>query len=182
MEPILDVLDSAVHWGDRINAAIALRDFPPSDAGKACLLRNVQAEDYLVRYHSASTLLAWAGVETAIEDDDELFTAAREGRGAGGVGAGRGGAGAALRLSAISRAPELRRAPRIGSTGILVAIGICSTRCYRSRCEKDLCRAPALLGDCLGVVPRSLAPSGRVAWAGVMSNDNASAATRAATP
>ncbi len=74
MQPILDVLDSSVHWGDRINAAIALRDFPPSDAGRACLLRNVQAEDYLVRYHSASTFLAWAGVETKIEDDDELFT------------------------------------------------------------------------------------------------------------
>jgi hypothetical protein len=74
MQPILNVLDSAVHWGDRIDAAIALRDFPPSDAGKECLLRNVQAEDYLVRYHSASTLLAWAGSETPIEDDDELFT------------------------------------------------------------------------------------------------------------
>ncbi len=72
MKPILDVLDSSAHWGDRIGAAIAMRDFPPNDDGRACLLRNVQAEDYLVRYHSASTLLAWAGVETAIEDDEEL--------------------------------------------------------------------------------------------------------------
>jgi hypothetical protein len=74
MQPILDVLDSALHWSDRIDAAIALRDFPPSDAGRACLLRNVQAEDYLVRYHCASTLLRWAGAGTSIEDDDELFT------------------------------------------------------------------------------------------------------------
>ena len=74
MQPILDVLDSSVHWSDRIDAAIALRDFPPSEAGKACLLRNVQAEDYLVRYHSATTLLRWAGVSTPIEDDDALFT------------------------------------------------------------------------------------------------------------
>jgi hypothetical protein len=71
---IIQVLDSAVHWGNRIDAAIALRDFPPSEAGKACLLRNVQTEDYLVRYHSSTTLRRWAGVTTAIEDDDELFT------------------------------------------------------------------------------------------------------------
>lgn len=74
VEPIIGVLDSSVHWANRIDAAIALRDFPPSEAGKACLLRNVQTEDYLVRYHSASTLLAWAGVDTKIDDDDELFS------------------------------------------------------------------------------------------------------------
>lgn len=74
MASIIEVLDSAVHWGHRIDAAIALRDFPPSEAGKACLLRNVQTEDYLVRYHSATTLLQWAGVKTEIEDDDKLFT------------------------------------------------------------------------------------------------------------
>ncbi len=74
IQPIIGVLDSSVHWSNRIDAAIALRDFPPSDAGTACLLRNVQAEDYLVRYHSASTLLRWAGVETAIDDDEHLFS------------------------------------------------------------------------------------------------------------
>lgn len=72
--PVTAVLDSSVHWGNRIDAAMALRDFPPSDTGRASLLRNVQTEDYLVRYHSATTLLQWAGVETSIEDHDELFT------------------------------------------------------------------------------------------------------------
>lgn len=72
--PVIQVLDSSVHWSNRIDAAMALRDFPPTDAGRAALLRNVQTEDYLVRYHSSSTLLRWAGVTTAIEDDDELFT------------------------------------------------------------------------------------------------------------
>ena len=70
----MQVLDSSVHWSDRIDAAMALRDFPPSDTGRASLLRNVQTEDYLVRYHSATTLREWAGVEVPIEDDDELFT------------------------------------------------------------------------------------------------------------
>jgi hypothetical protein len=72
--PIIQVLDSAVHWGHRIDAALALRDFPPSPEGKACLLRNVQTEEYLVRFHSANTLLRWAGVDGSIEDMDELFT------------------------------------------------------------------------------------------------------------
>jgi hypothetical protein len=72
--PVIEVLDSALHWSSRIDAAMALRDFPPTDAGRAALLRNVQTDDYLVRYHSASTLLKWAGVTTAIEDDDALFT------------------------------------------------------------------------------------------------------------
>ncbi len=72
--PVIAVLDSSVHWSNRIDAAMALRDFPPTESGRAALLRNVQTEDYLVRYHSASTLLRWAGVTTAIEDDDELFT------------------------------------------------------------------------------------------------------------
>ena len=74
VEPIVQVLDSSVHWSNRIDAAIALRDFPPGDVGRAALLRNVQADDYLVRYHSATTLLRWAGVTAQLEDDDALFS------------------------------------------------------------------------------------------------------------
>lgn len=73
-EPIVRVLDGAVHWGDRIDAAIALREVPATPGLRAALLRNVQADDYLVRYHSATTLLRWNGERGQLEDvDDALF-------------------------------------------------------------------------------------------------------------
>lgn len=71
--PIVEVLDSDVHWGSRIDAAIALRQVPATPELRGCLLRNVQADDYLVRYHSATTLRQWAGVKGELSDDDELF-------------------------------------------------------------------------------------------------------------
>lgn len=73
-EPIVRVLDGALHWSDRIDAAIALREVPATPEFRAALLRNVEDDDYLVRYHSATTLLRWAGIEATVEDhDDELF-------------------------------------------------------------------------------------------------------------
>lgn len=72
--PIIEVLDGGEHWSSRIDAAIALRQVPPAPELREVLLRNVQADDYLVRYHSATTLLRWNGVTTQLEDDDPLFT------------------------------------------------------------------------------------------------------------
>jgi hypothetical protein len=72
--PLGAVLDRAVFWGDRIDAAIALRRVTPSPELREVLLRNVLAEDYLVRYHCCGTLRRWAGLDTDIDADDELFT------------------------------------------------------------------------------------------------------------
>ncbi|MEO8261021.1 MAG: hypothetical protein ABI566_00515 [Pseudolysinimonas sp.] len=68
-----DVLDAPLHWSTRIDAAIALRRVDPSPDLTAVLVRGVQADDYLVRYHSAGTLRRWAGLGD-IEEDDALFT------------------------------------------------------------------------------------------------------------
>ena len=69
-----DVLDLAtLHWSTRIDAAIALRQVAPTPELKQVLLRGVQADDYLVRYHSSGTLRRWAG-RGDIEEDDALFT------------------------------------------------------------------------------------------------------------
>ena len=73
-KPIVEVLDGAVHWSSRIDAAIALRQVPATPELRAALLRNVQDDDYLVRYHSATTLLRWSGSTTQLEDDDPLFS------------------------------------------------------------------------------------------------------------
>ncbi|MDH6130684.1 HEAT repeat protein [Kitasatospora sp. MAA4] len=60
--PVADVLDStAEFWGVRIDAAAALRDFAPTPALVAALVRAAQDPEYLVRYHASSTLLAYAG-------------------------------------------------------------------------------------------------------------------------
>ena len=58
---IAAVLDSPEFWGVRIRAAIALREFLPTPELTACLVRAVQDDEYLVRYHAATTLLVQAG-------------------------------------------------------------------------------------------------------------------------
>ena len=73
-KPIVEVLDGAVHWSSRIDAAIALRQVPSTPELREALLRNVQDDDYLVRYHSATTLLRWSGSTAQLEDDDPLFS------------------------------------------------------------------------------------------------------------
>ena len=65
--------DGAIHWSSRIDAAIALRQVSPAPLLRDALLRNVGDEDYLVRYHSATTLLRWSGSTAQLEDDDPLF-------------------------------------------------------------------------------------------------------------
>lgn len=67
------MLLGADHWGVRIDAAILLYKFPPSVDLIAALVRGAQDEEYLVRYHSANTLLGWAGRPREISDDAEYF-------------------------------------------------------------------------------------------------------------
>jgi HEAT repeat protein len=73
-KPIIEVLNGDVHWSSAIDAAIALRQVRPAPELKTALLTAVQSNDYLVRYHSATTLRRWAGVSTDLENDDILFS------------------------------------------------------------------------------------------------------------
>jgi hypothetical protein len=59
--PIAAVLASNAFWGIRIDAAQALADFTPTPDLIATLGRTAEDEEYLVRYHSANTLLRYAG-------------------------------------------------------------------------------------------------------------------------
>ena len=71
--PVVEVLGSAVFWGVRIDAAIRLKAFPPTPALVAAVAEAVRDPEYLVRYHSANTLLRWAGRTEEISEDGELF-------------------------------------------------------------------------------------------------------------
>lgn len=71
--PVVEVLRSTVHWSVRIDAAIRLKAFPPTPELVAALAEGVRDREYLVRYHSANTLLRWAGRTEEISDDKELF-------------------------------------------------------------------------------------------------------------
>lgn len=71
--PVAEVLDSALFWGVRIDAAIRLEAFPPTTELVSTLARGVRDPEYLVRYHSANTLLLWAGRTEDVSDDQELF-------------------------------------------------------------------------------------------------------------
>lgn len=69
--PIASVLTSDAFWGERIHAAMALAAFTPTASLVEALGRGVRDDEYLVRYHSANTLLRYAeGVEEFAEDDD----------------------------------------------------------------------------------------------------------------
>jgi hypothetical protein len=59
--PIASVLTSDAFWGVRMDAAIALADFTPTAELIEALGRGVRDDEYLVRYHSADTLLRYAG-------------------------------------------------------------------------------------------------------------------------
>jgi hypothetical protein len=71
--PLSEVLGSTLYWSMRIDAAIRLQAFPPTPTLVAALARGVRDPEYLVRYHSANTLLRWAGRTEEISDDEELF-------------------------------------------------------------------------------------------------------------
>lgn len=58
---LVAVLQSPVHWGTRVDAAIGLRHFAGA-ADEAALLAAVADPEYLVRYHACESLLARRGV------------------------------------------------------------------------------------------------------------------------
>jgi len=71
--PVAAVLASALFWSVRIDAAMRLRPFPPTASLVAVLADAVRDPEYLVRYHSANTLLAWAGRPADVSEDETLF-------------------------------------------------------------------------------------------------------------
>ena len=64
----------AFHWGDQIDAAMALRRVTPRPEVRENLLHGVVDPEYLVRYHSANTLRAWNGLEGDVETDDAMWS------------------------------------------------------------------------------------------------------------
>jgi hypothetical protein len=70
---IVDVLAGHEHWSDKIDAAMALGHFTPTIELIAALMRGVLDEEYLVRYHSANSLLTFAGLPADVASDKELF-------------------------------------------------------------------------------------------------------------
>jgi len=71
---IAEELHIAAHWGDRLDAALALRDLAATPALVTDLATAVAGDpEYLVRYHAANTLLHWAGLPAEIESHDDLF-------------------------------------------------------------------------------------------------------------
>ncbi len=71
--PICDVLTGQSFWGDKIDAAVALSAFAPTAQVIQALGQGVQDLEYLVRRHSAQTLLTLAGKHTRIEKDPDLW-------------------------------------------------------------------------------------------------------------
>ena len=70
---IVDVLAGGLFWGDRLDAARALGNYQPTVELVAALMRGVQDEEYLVRYHSCDSLLRYSGSTATIYDEKELF-------------------------------------------------------------------------------------------------------------
>ncbi|KAA0018991.1 hypothetical protein [Antrihabitans cavernicola] len=70
---ILPVLREPGHWGPRIDAAIALREFAPTAELIDALAAAVCDVEYLVRYHSSSTLLTMSGLVGEVDKYPDLF-------------------------------------------------------------------------------------------------------------
>lgn len=66
------VLEGFEHWGERIDAAMALRLLPITPRSLAALHRGTSDQEYLVRHHSANGLLALAGQKFEISDDSRF--------------------------------------------------------------------------------------------------------------
>lgn len=73
-ERVAAVLTSGdADWYPRMDAAIALAGFEPTPELVHALGRSVCDPEYLVRYHSANTLLRFAGRTGEISDHPDLF-------------------------------------------------------------------------------------------------------------
>lgn len=77
-EPICQVLTGTGHWSEKIHAAIALNAFAPKTRVVQALAHGVQDEQYLVRRHSAQTLLTLASRHTTIEKVPDLWAKIRD--------------------------------------------------------------------------------------------------------
>ncbi|MEN3612184.1 hypothetical protein AAH979_21850 [Plantactinospora sp. ZYX-F-223] len=78
-EPVASVLAEGAHWGDRIDAAIALAGFAPTPRLVDALALAVRERHYLVRYHAANTLLRYAGRRPEVSTHPALFALIRSG-------------------------------------------------------------------------------------------------------
>jgi HEAT repeat protein len=72
-QPICAVLSGDGHWSEKIHAAIALNAFAPKAPVVEALIQALEDGEYLVRRHSAQTLLTLAGRRTTIEGVPELW-------------------------------------------------------------------------------------------------------------
>lgn len=72
-DPLVSVLASGAWKGIRLDAAIALADFPPTPRLIEALGQAVRDPEYLVRYHASNTLLRYAGHDTGIADLPEVL-------------------------------------------------------------------------------------------------------------
>lgn len=70
--PVVAVLLGGDFWGVRLNAAMALAHFAPTIELIAAAMQGVQSDDYLVRYHSANTLLRWAQLPADISEHPDF--------------------------------------------------------------------------------------------------------------
>lgn len=71
---IAKVLTDPVHWGDRIDAAMSLKKYRPTEELITALEAGLRDQDNLVRHHSAESLLAYArDPEPDISAHDEDF-------------------------------------------------------------------------------------------------------------
>jgi len=76
--PICEVLTGDGFWSEKIDAAIALSAFAPAMTVVQALAQGVQDDEYLVRRHSAQTLLTLAGRHTTIEKAPDLWAKIRK--------------------------------------------------------------------------------------------------------
>ncbi|MBB5868255.1 hypothetical protein F4553_001634 [Allocatelliglobosispora scoriae] len=72
---IVRVLHTDDHWGGRLDAAMALARFTPTDELIGELGRAVRDPEYLVRIHAADTLLRYAGRKRDAEAYPRIFSA-----------------------------------------------------------------------------------------------------------
>jgi hypothetical protein len=70
---IASVLTTGESWSERIDAAIALAQFNPTEYLVRTLAHAVCDPEYLVRYHAANTLLRYAGNARNVEQHPEIF-------------------------------------------------------------------------------------------------------------
>ena len=74
---VLRVLLGAGYWNDRLDAAIALAAFVPTERIVDALASCVQDPDYLVRYHASNTLLSYAGLQPDVTGHEQVFALIR---------------------------------------------------------------------------------------------------------